>query len=64
MKNVLKVDYKYELTIPKDKSEIPTTSYSSSDENENDEIDDDEYHMHSDRGTSEKKLREVDIIQK
>ena len=32
MRNVLKVEYKYELSVPKDKNLIPTLCYSSSDE--------------------------------
>lgn len=42
LRNVLKVEYKYELSVPKDKNLIPTMCYSSSDEGAQDTYDDDE----------------------
>lgn len=38
---MLKVEFKYELAVPKDKSQIPMISYSSSEDN-NDNADDEE----------------------
>ena len=56
LKNLLKVDYKFELQIPKDKQEIPNLTFSSSEENDDDEQfeEDDDYNMYSDRGQKEK----------
>lgn len=48
---MLNVDYKFELPVPKDKSEIPNLTFSSSEENEDeDNLDDDEFNMYSERG--------------
>ena len=47
---MLKVQYKFEIPIPKDKNEIPTLTYSSSEENGEDEFNEDDDQMHSDRG--------------
>jgi hypothetical protein len=56
MKNMLKVEYKFELCIPKDKSEIPTISYTSCEENDSDEMEEEDYYnLHSDRGMNDSK---------
>jgi hypothetical protein len=37
LKNVLKVNFKFELSVPKDKSQIPSICYSSSEEDNEDD---------------------------
>lgn len=52
------MDYKFELTIPRDKTEIPEMSFSSSEENEDEEMGEDEdMGMYSDRGAKKDKTQ-------
>jgi hypothetical protein len=62
---MLKVEYKFELCIPKDKSEIPTTSYTSCEENDSDDMEEEDYYnLHSDRGMNDSKQLDIPTTQK
>jgi hypothetical protein len=42
LKNILRVEFKFELAVPKDKTQIPLMNYSSSEEGDNENDMDDE----------------------
>lgn len=59
MKNLLKVQFKFEATIPKDKNEIPMLNYSSSEDND-DMYNEDEDQYTSDRGENKPSHEDIE----